>query len=89
MNSLTIKILRMKIKFKAFLSTIAVLCLVTLFLIPHESEARVSTRYNPCICYTYYSDGTIMQSETCDAPSATGACAKIVRCVPPLPNDEE
>ena len=68
---------------------IGILCLVALFLLPKESEARGAMKYNPCICYTYYSDGTIMESESCDAPSPTGACPKIVHCVPPLPNDDQ
>jgi len=79
----------MKVKLKFIISSFAVLCLTALFLLPHESEARVGTKYNPCICYTYYSDGTIMESESCDAPSPTGACPKIVHCVPPLPNNDE
>ena len=63
--------------------------MLAIIFIPKETKAGGPIKFNPCKCYTYYSDGTVMESHSCDAPSPTGACPKIVYCVPPLPDNEQ
>ena len=53
-----------------------------------EAHAHGTTRYDPCICYTYYSDGTIETGYSCDQPSLNGACAKLLMCLPKNKEDQ-
>lgn len=56
---------------------------IVFHLLPQHSHARQSaTRYNPCSCYTYFSDGTIEETTSCDSPAQNGACSKLVMCLP-------
>ncbi|GEM_PF-4956774 len=62
---------------------------IVLILLPQNSQAKQNqTRYNPCVCYTYFSDGTIETGASCDSPSPTGTCAKLVMCLPKNKEDQ-
>lgn len=66
------------------LAALLVASLLTLF--PKEVHAHGGTRYDPCVCYTYFSDGHIEVGQSCDHPNQNGACPNLLMC---LPQNEE
>lgn len=62
------------------LGSLAIACSLT--LLPKEVHAHQGTRYDPCICYTYFSNGHIEVGQSCDHPNQNGACPNLVVCLP-------
>ena len=69
--------------------TLAVLVVVSaIHLSMEDAYAGTNTRFDPCVCFTYFSDGHVEVGESCDHPNAQGPCSRIVLCLPKNKEDQ-
>lgn len=69
-----------------YLGSITALTVSLMTIAPREVKAFEGTRYDPCVCYTYFTDGHVEIGQSCEHPNANGACPNSVSC---LPENEE
>ena len=75
-----------KLLFRMSLAILVVIGALNLSI--EEVHAQTATRFDPCICYTYFSDGHIETGQSCDHPNARGACSRLVPCLPKNKEDQ-
>lgn len=72
--------------FRIALASMAVLGVFQLSV--DDIQANTATRFEPCVCYTYFSNGHVEVGESCDHPTVNGACSRIVPCLPQNKEDQ-